>query len=509
MTQTALPLEFETYMRNQVAVGEPTDMNEMVFAYIPDLDPGTPIDRTQGLPDPALWVYQQNMDQVGKLGDNALVHSVVIVNDVEEFTFNAIYMHDKTTPKSCGMVVHTADQTKLLGQALTKSLMHQYLGAANIANITIDAATWQIDYSARMNGVDEDHRLACLDNYGHTAFVDGFDVERQGDPTKYKVTPGVVYIGGLRAVLADEQMLTITNYPNGIYVDVYRDGSPTSKWVNYVELKVSQTPLADYIDGSGKQHYVARLAGLDDGGLVEDWRSFAVRPSETQVQNRLLGNQNFNVAGKDGHPIPSSTQYTYPAGQEITAGILAFTECVITKTGKELSGTGTYRRTIDGEFPDDYFGVKRLDNTQDQTGVSLTIETGNTHIDVNLADAGAHMFPGVSEVQGIWPSLGDEVSLESSYILLMRSRATKNVTADRALDVPERNDTGVEIFVSIYLGAAAGIGDTFTLEVDGVEAATGLYSNGSSCISYPIPNNSTYELKSTGKTGPVAWRELR
>ncbi|MFA0607275.1 phage tail protein [Vibrio amylolyticus] len=273
MTQTALPLEFETYMRNQVAVGEPTDMNEMVFAYIPDLDPGIPIDRTQGLPDPALWVYQQNMDQVGKLGDNALVHSVVIANDVAEFTFNAIYMHDKTTPKSCGMVVHTADQTKLLGQALTKSLMHQYLGAANIANITIDAATWQIDYSARLLGMDEERRLTCLDNYGHTAYVDGFDVERQGDPTKYKVTPGVVYIGGLRAVLADEQMLTITNYPNGIYVDVYRDGSPTSKWVNVVELKVSQTPLADYVDGSGKQHYVGRLAGLDAAGLVVDWRA--------------------------------------------------------------------------------------------------------------------------------------------------------------------------------------------------------------------------------------------
>ncbi len=251
MTQTALPLQFETYMRNQIAVGENPDMNEMVFAHIPNLDPGIPIDRTQGLPDPQYWVYQQSMDQVGKLGDNALVHSVVIANDVAEFTFNAIYMHDKSTPNSCGMVVHTTDQTKLVGQALTKSLMHQYLGAAEIANVTIDAATWQIDYSARLSGMDEEHRLACLDNYGHTAYVDGFDVTRQGDPTKYLVSPGVVYIGGLRAVLADELLLTITDYPNGIYVDVYRDGSPTSKWVNVVEVKVSAAPFVDYVDGQG------------------------------------------------------------------------------------------------------------------------------------------------------------------------------------------------------------------------------------------------------------------
>ncbi|WP_428808504.1 phage tail protein [Vibrio lamellibrachiae] len=272
MTQTAIPLEFETYMRNQIAVGQPTDMNEMIFAYIPDLDPGVPIDRNQGLPDPALWVYQQDMDQVGKLGPNALVHSVVIANDVAEFTFNAIYMHDKTTPLSCGMVVHTVDQTKLEGQAVTKSLMHQYLGAAEIANITIDAATWQIDYSARLMGMDEDHRLACLDNYGHTAYVDGYDVTRQPDPTRYLVSAGVVYIGGLRAVLADELLVSTNVYPNGIYVDVHRDGSPTSKWVNIVEIKVSPTPLTDYIDENGFQHYVARLAGLDGAGDVVDWR---------------------------------------------------------------------------------------------------------------------------------------------------------------------------------------------------------------------------------------------
>ncbi|MGF1719450.1 phage tail protein [Vibrio kyushuensis] len=410
MTQTAIPLEFETYMRNQIAVGQPTDMNEMIFAYIPDLDPGLPIDRNQGLPDPALWVFQQDMDQVGKLGPNALVHSVVIANDVAEFTFNAIYMHDKTTPLSCGMVVHTVDQTKLEGQAVTKSLMHQYLGAAEIANITIEVATWQIDYSARLMGMDEDHRLACLDNYGHTAYVDGYDVTRQPDPTRYLVSAGVVYIGGLRAVLADELLVSTNVYPNGIYVDVHRDGSPTSKWVNIVEIKVSPTPLTDYIDENGFQHYVARLAGLDNSGDVVDWRSFVVRASETQVQSRVVGNQNANVAGEDNHPVPSDTEYTYPAGQEIAAGWLAVTECKITKVGKELSGTGTYRRTIDGEFPDDYFGVKRLDNSQDKTGVSLAVETGNTNIDVDLLEAGPHMFPGSCEIEGIWPSVGDDES---------------------------------------------------------------------------------------------------
>ncbi len=77
---------------------------------------------------------------------------------------------------------YKAEETKENGMASTKSLVQAYDGAAKIAGITVDASTWQIDYQARLKGIEEDHRLACLDNYGHTAFVDGFDVSQQADP---------------------------------------------------------------------------------------------------------------------------------------------------------------------------------------------------------------------------------------------------------------------------------------------------------------------------------------
>ncbi|HGS4994279.1 TPA: phage tail protein, partial [Vibrio cholerae] len=173
MSQTAIPLQFEKYLQNQISVGKAPDMNEMIFAYIPNLDPSQPIDRNQGLPAVSTWVHQQDIDQVGKLGDNALVYSVVIPGSVAAFTFNAIYLRDKNVPNSCGMVVHKATETKEAGMASTKSLMQQYTGAAQIAGITVDAQTWQIDYQARLLGIEEDMRLANLDNYGHTAFIQG------------------------------------------------------------------------------------------------------------------------------------------------------------------------------------------------------------------------------------------------------------------------------------------------------------------------------------------------
>ncbi|OXX22071.1 hypothetical protein B9J92_14965 [Vibrio sp. V08_P9A1T1] len=271
MSQTAIPNEFAKYMQNQISVGLAPDMNEMIFANIPDLDPSQPIDLTQGLPSVGTWVHQQDIDQLGKLGDNALVYSTIIEND-KEFTFNAIYLRDKNVPNSCGMVVHKAEETKELGSTLTRSLMMEYVNAAQIAGVTQDAATWQIDYQARLKGMDEDLRLACLDNYGHTAFVDGFDVTQQADPNKYKITPGVVYVGGLRAVLSGEVLQTITTKPNGIYIDVVRDGTALSAWENTLTIKVSTTPLNDHVDEAGRKHYVAKLAGINADGSVVDWR---------------------------------------------------------------------------------------------------------------------------------------------------------------------------------------------------------------------------------------------
>ncbi|WP_236623323.1 phage major tropism determinant [Vibrio cholerae] len=285
MSQTAIPLQFEKYLQNQISVGKAPDMNEMIFAYIPNLDPSQPIDRNQGLPATSTWVHQQDIDQVGKLGDNALVYSVVIPGSVAAFTFNAIYLRDKNVPNSCGMVVHKATETKEAGMASTKNLMQQYTGAAQVAGITMDAQTWQIDYQARLLGIEEDMRLASLDNYGHTAFIQGFDVTQQADPTKYKVAPGVVYVGGLRAELKSEVIQTISAKPTGLYIDVVRTGTVLSKWQNIVTVRASATPLTDYVDQNQQQHYVARLAGINDDGSVEDWREKGGLPEHESAEN--------------------------------------------------------------------------------------------------------------------------------------------------------------------------------------------------------------------------------
>ncbi len=272
MSQTAIPLQFEQYMQNQISAGDAPDMNEMIFAYLPDLDLDVQIDRDQGLPDIATWVHRQDIDQVGKIGDNALAYSVVILGSEPSFTFNAIYLHDKNVSDSCGMIVFKVDETKEAGMSSTKSLLQTYTGAAAITGITVDAATWQIDYQARLFGIEDEHRLACFDTHGHTAFIDGFDVSQQADPDKYKIAAGLVYIGGLRATLENEVIQTINVKPNAIYFDVVRTGTALSKWQNQLTVVISETELVDYVTEKGEQHYVAKLCAINAEGAISDER---------------------------------------------------------------------------------------------------------------------------------------------------------------------------------------------------------------------------------------------
>ncbi|WP_158144898.1 phage tail protein [Vibrio metschnikovii] len=275
MSQTTIPLQFEQYLLDKITAGAAPNLDEFVFAYIPNLDPEQPIDRATGLPDESFIVHRQNVDQTARLNRNTLIYSVIVPSHVAPFTFNAMYLHDKNVPESCGLIVHKTDETKESGMATTKSVAQEYDGAAEIAGIHIDPATWQIDYHARLFGIDEEIRLTQLDKYGHTAFISGFNVVKLSS-NDYRIDPGIVYVGGLRCELKTALTRTVTAKPNGLYVDVVREGSTLSKWINVPTIRVSNTPLSDYVDEQGYQHYVTRLAGVDASGNVQDWREWDI-----------------------------------------------------------------------------------------------------------------------------------------------------------------------------------------------------------------------------------------
>ncbi|EBP3706910.1 TPA: phage tail protein [Salmonella enterica subsp. enterica serovar Hartford] len=274
MSQTTITLAFEQWKAQQGATGEPVLLDEFVFANVPGLDPDQPVDRNETLPPAEQIVHRQAVSRKGVVNDNAVVHSVVLGADVGDFSFNWIGLLNKASG-TLAMIVHAPLQQKLKtaegqqGNVLTRSFLMEYNGAQAETGINTPAETWQIDFTARMAGMDERQRLENIDIFGAAAFLgDGYLVGKSGN--QFYVTKGTGYVAGLRTTLAENLNITVTTRPVKVWLDVCWTGTLTSVWGVQSRITVADN-LADYVQ-NGVQHYVFAVAGIDENGNITDLR---------------------------------------------------------------------------------------------------------------------------------------------------------------------------------------------------------------------------------------------
>ncbi|EEI2532606.1 phage tail protein [Salmonella enterica subsp. enterica serovar Heidelberg] len=274
MSQTTITLAFEQWKAQQGTTGEPVLLDEFVFANVPGLDPDQPVDRNETLPPAEQIVHRQAVSRKGVVNDNAVVHSVVLGADVGDFSFNWIGLLNKASG-TLAMIVHAPLQQKLKtaegqqGNVLTRSFLMEYNGAQAETGINTPAETWQIDFTARMAGMDERQRLENIDIFGAAAFFgDGYLVGKSGN--QFYVTKGTGYVAGLRTTLAANLNITVTTRPVKVWLDVCWTGTLTSVWGVQSRITVADN-LADYVQ-NGVQHYVFAVAGIDENGNITDLR---------------------------------------------------------------------------------------------------------------------------------------------------------------------------------------------------------------------------------------------
>ncbi|EAA8118959.1 phage tail protein [Salmonella enterica] len=274
MSQTTITLAFEQWKAQQGTTGEPVLLDEFVFANVPALDPDQPVDRNETLPPAEQIVHRQAVSRKGVVNDNAVVHSVVLGADVGDFSFNWIGLINKASG-TLAMIVHAPLQQKLKtaegqqGNVLTRSFLMEYNGAQAETGINTPAETWQIDFTARMAGMDERQRLENIDIFGAAAFFgDGYLVGKSGN--QFYVTKGTGYVAGLRTTLAENLNITVTTRPVKVWLDVCWTGTLTSVWGLQSRITVADN-LADYVQ-NGVQHYVFAVAGIDENGNITDLR---------------------------------------------------------------------------------------------------------------------------------------------------------------------------------------------------------------------------------------------
>lgn len=269
---------FSRYWQESLATQVPVVLDEFVLANVPDLDPAAPIDPDSGLPPAGQIVHRHKVDQRGRINNDSVAYTIVMDTTVGDFSFNAMYLINKASGM-VGMIVHKGLETKLktdeaagqTGNSLVKSMLMEYDRAAEATATHVDASTWQIDYAARLRGMDDDLRLQALQFFGPATFYgDGFKLIKESGV--YKVQPGVAYVGGLRAELNEVKKITPGAKPVGLWLDIYRAGSLLDAWVNHFTLTLSVPDMVDYLDSNGYQHHVAKVAIINADGSVTDVR---------------------------------------------------------------------------------------------------------------------------------------------------------------------------------------------------------------------------------------------
>lgn len=246
-----------------------------VLAMVPDLDPDTPVDRDAPLPPAEQIVHRQPYTQKGFVNPNQVVYSLMMGSDIGDFDWNWIGLESaEGVLVSVGYVPVQQKRKNIpphqLGNNVTRNMMLVFDGAQALTNVTIDASTWQHDFTVRLQDIDERERQSNRDVFGRACFF-GDGLELVNIDGGYQLKPGLAFLEGLRVELADVLPVMPVELPTQCFLDVALMRQVNSVGVEW-QTKWGNA-LSDYVDSADVQHYLIPLADLPDSTTVTDLRT--------------------------------------------------------------------------------------------------------------------------------------------------------------------------------------------------------------------------------------------
>ncbi|MEO9655899.1 phage tail-collar fiber domain-containing protein [Marinomonas sp.] len=259
-----------------------------------------PATRIESIPDAEYISDQLNVTKSGYVSTNQVVYSLVMGSDIGDYDFNWVGMVDDEGVLIAVSYIPTIKKRKndggVPGNTITRNFLLAYTGIQQTTSITVPAETWQIDFTARLSGIDERERLANFDIYGHEGFLgDGWKVA--GSAGMYSVAAGVGYVGGIRIKNTEAQEITTSTLSNEIWLNVSLQGD-ISDMTAVGEFVIDTGPFEDYIDGNGVAHYLTKLATIDVAGGVSDERIITyLKDLKSIVDKNASRKRLFTVSG--------------------------------------------------------------------------------------------------------------------------------------------------------------------------------------------------------------------
>ncbi|WP_294734782.1 phage tail protein [uncultured Pseudomonas sp.] len=273
-----ITLAGESLIAQKQAANTGLKVSRFIFANVSGLNPTAPVDRAAPKPVAAQIVYTHQIpsEHAGYVNPNQVVYSAQIGSDVGDWDFNWIGL--ETVDGVLFAVAYVPVQQKRrnippqqIGNNLTRNFLVVFDGAQALTGVTIDAKTWQHDFTVRLAGIDERARKANRDLYGRRVSLNsGLLMEKVGNA--YQLKPGTAYIEGLRVELAAALLVAAPpSYPTYAWLDI-----SLQRQLNDVVV-VCQVAYAlpgrpDYVDSNGITHYSVLVAELPDANTLVDRR---------------------------------------------------------------------------------------------------------------------------------------------------------------------------------------------------------------------------------------------
>lgn len=249
-------------------------VSRFVLALVPDLDPTKPVDRDAPTPPPEQIVHTQLYTQKGFVNPNQVIYSLMMGSDIGDFDWNWIGL--ESSERVLLAVAYVPVQQKRrnipphqIGNNVTRNMLVVFDGAQALTEVSIDASTWQHDFTLRLRDIDERERQANRDVFGRACFF-GDSLQLVKVEGAYQLKPGLAYVEGLRIERAEALPVTLPELPTKAYLVaalLRQENTVRVQW----HVEWGET-LADYEDFVGVQHYAIPLAHLPDAVTMTDLR---------------------------------------------------------------------------------------------------------------------------------------------------------------------------------------------------------------------------------------------
>ncbi|MCP1500653.1 hypothetical protein J2Y86_005360 [Pseudomonas migulae] len=379
----SITLAGESLIAQKLAANASLKVARFIFANVPGLDTSVPVNRAAAKPAAAQIVHSYPIpeENAGYVNPNQIVYSAQIGSDIGDWDFNWIGL--ETAENVLFAVAYVPVQQKRrnipplqIGNNLTRNFLVVFDGAQALTGVTIDANTWQHDFTVRLAGIDERERQSNRDVFGRACFFgSSLQVEKVG--SVYQVKLGTAYLEGIRIVSSAAVPIVPPALPTTAWVDVSLQrqlSDVTASW-----QVVFGAAKADYTDTAGVRHYCIPLADLVNSATITDRRSvepingslvthFAARIGDyanlraraTTKDDVLLGNipnaisddenTNSSVILATTKAVKSATALLWTAIANIVSGATVVGKATKLATARKitLSGAVVGETTFDG-----------------------------------------------------------------------------------------------------------------------------------------------------------------